>query len=191
MRLRWLLPAALLASSLTFGAEQKDKAEDESRWTPWAWANFVILAGGLGFLAGKNARPFFRARSANIHKDIAESTRLREQAEAKAREIETRLASLAVEIERLRADSQGVFSAEGERIRQETERHLARIQQQTEQEIASLTKSASQELRAHAAKLALDLAEERIRARMDAPAQSRLVDAFTQGLAASRPESRQ
>ena len=191
MRFRWLLPAALLASALAFGAEQKDKAEDESRWTPWAWANFVILAGGLGYLAGKNAGPFFRSRSANIRRDIAESTRLREEAEAKAREIEARLATVAAEIEKLRAESQGIFSAEGERIRRETERHLARIRQQTEQEIASLTKSASEELRAYAARLAVDLAEERIRARMDAPAQSRLLDAFTRRLGTARPEERQ
>ena len=191
MRLRWFLPAALLASALALGAEQKEKAEDESRWTPWAWANFIILAAGLGYLAGKNAGPFFRSRSASIRKDIEESTRLREDAEAKAGEIEARLATLATEIEKIRSESQGAFSAEGERIRQETERYVARIRQQTEQEIASMTKAASQELRAWAARLSVDLAEERIRARMDAPAQSRLLDAFTRRLGTARPEERQ
>jgi F-type H+-transporting ATPase subunit b len=191
MRFRWLLPAALLASALAFGAEQKDKAEDESRWTPWAWANFVILAGGLGYLAGRNAGPFFRSRSAKIRTDIAEATRLREEAEAKAREIEARLATLAAEIEKLRTEAHASFSAEGERIGRETERHLARIQQQTVQEIASMTKAASEELRAWAARLAVDLAEERIRSRMDGPAQSRLLDAFTRRLGTARPEERQ
>ena len=191
MRLGWLPAAMLLTSALAFGAEQKEKAEDESRWTPWAWANFVILAGGLGYLAGKNAGPFFRSRSAAIRQDIAESTRLREEAEAKAGEIEARLATLAVEIEKLRGDAHEVFSAEGERIRRETERHLARIGQQTEQEIASMTKAAGEELRAYAARLAVDLAGQRIRARMDGPAQSRLLDAFTLGLGTARPEERQ
>jgi len=191
MRLRWLLPAALLASAVAFGAEQKDKSEDEKRWTPWAWANFVILAGGLGYLAGKNAGPFFRSRSAGIRRDIAESTRLREEAEARAREIEARLATLAAEIEKLRAEAQGAFSAEGERIRRETERHVARVRQQTEQEIASMTKAATGELRAYAARLAVDLAAERIRARMDEPAQSRLLDAFTRRLGTLHPEARQ
>jgi len=191
MRVRWILPAALLASALAFGAEQKDKAEDESRWTPWAWANFIILAGGLGYLVGKNAGPFFRSRSAKIRGDIAEATRLREEAEAKAREMETRLSSLGAEIEKLRAEAHGAFSAEGERIRQETERQLARIGQQTEQEIASMTKAAREELRAYAARLAVDLAEQRIRSRMDGPAQSRLVDMFTRQLGSARPEERQ
>jgi F0F1-type ATP synthase membrane subunit b/b' len=46
-------------------------------------------------------------------------------------------------------------------------------------------------LQAWAAQLALDLAEERIRSRMDAPAQSRLLDNFTKQLAVNRPEERQ
>ena len=30
----------------------------------WKWANFVLLAAGIGYLVGKNAGPFFSARSA-------------------------------------------------------------------------------------------------------------------------------
>jgi len=84
-----------------------------------------------------------------------------------------------------------VFSVEGERIRQETERHLARLRQQTEREIESMSKAAREGLHAYAARLALDLAEERIRSCMDAPAQSRLLDAFTRQLGDARPEARQ
>jgi len=190
MRFRWLLPGALLLAPLAFGAEQKE-ASDEGKWLPWEWANFLILAGGLGYLIGKNAGGFFRSRTESIRKDIAESGRLREEAEAKAREIEGRLAALGAEIERLRAEAGSVFSAEGERIRQETERHLARLRQQTEREVESMTRAARESLHAYAAELALDLAEERIRARMDAPAQARLLDAFTRQLGNARPEARQ
>jgi F-type H+-transporting ATPase subunit b len=158
---------------------------------PWEWANFLVLAGGLGYLIAKNAGGFFRARTASIQKDITESARLREEAEAKAREIEERVAALGADIEKLRADSIALFSVEGERIRQETEQHLARLRQQTEREIDSMSKAAREGLHAYAANLALDLAEERIRSRMDPPAQSRLLDAFTHQLGATRPEARQ
>ena len=47
------------------------------------WANFLLLAGLLGYFIGKNAGPFFAARSAGIRKDMDESLRQREQAEAK------------------------------------------------------------------------------------------------------------
>jgi F-type H+-transporting ATPase subunit b len=191
MRFRWLLLGALLVAPLAFGAEHKNAAEDEGKWLAWKWVNFLILAGGLGYLIGKNAGPFFRSRTAGIQKDISESGRLREEAEEKAREIEGRLAALGAEIEKLRAEASAVFSVEGERIRQETERHLARLRQQTEREIESMSKAAREGLHAYAARLALDLAEERIRSCMDAPAQSRLLDAFTRQLGDARPEARQ
>jgi len=190
MRFRWLALAALLAAPLAFGAEEK-KGDDEGKWAPWKWANFVILAGGLGYLIGKNAGGFFRGRTQSIQKDIAEATRLKAEAEAKASEMEAKLAALGAEIEKLRADAKAAFDNEGERIRQETEKLLARLQQQNEREIDSMSKSARASLQAWAAQLALELAEERIRARMDAPAQSRLMDKFTKQLATAKPEARQ
>lgn len=190
MRLRWLALGALLLAPLVFG-EEKKAAADESKWLPWQWANFVILAGGLGYLIGKNAGGFFRARTASIQKDIAESGRLRAEAEAKAHDVEQRLAALGAEIEKLRAEAGAAFSKEGERIGRETDRHLARLRQQMEREIDSMSKAARESLRAWAAQLAVDLAEERIRTRMDDPAQSRLLDNFTRQLATTRPEARQ
>jgi F-type H+-transporting ATPase subunit b len=190
MGYRWLALGALLLAPLAFG-EEKKAAADEGKWIPWEWANFAILAGGLGYLVAKNAGGFFRARTASIQKDIAESGRLREEAEAKAREIEQRLAALGAEIEKLRAEAGAAFSGEGERIREETEHHLERLRQQTEREVDSMTKAARDDLRAWAAQLALDLAEDRIRSRMDESAQSRLLDKFTQQLGDVRPETRQ
>jgi F-type H+-transporting ATPase subunit b len=190
MRFRWLALGALVFASVVSGAEQKSEA-DEGKWLPWQWANFVILAGGLGYLIGRNVPGYFRSRTAGIQNDINESTLLREQADAKVREIEQRLASLATEIEALRAEASGILSAEGQRIRQETEHHLERLRQQTEREIESMTRVAREELHAYTARLALDLAEERIRSRMDPQAQSRLLDAFTRQLGTARPEERQ
>jgi F-type H+-transporting ATPase subunit b len=191
MRFRWFALATLLLGPLAFGAEHKNGAADEGKLLPWEWANFLVLAGGLGYLIGKNAGGFFRARTASIRKDITESGKLREEAEARAREIEGRLAALGAEIEKLRAEAIAVFSVEGERIRQETEQHLARLRQQTEREIDSMSKVAREGLHAYAAELALDLAEERIRSRMDPSSQSRLLDAFTRQLGDARPEARQ
>ena len=190
MRYRWLALGSLLLASLAFGAENKNEP-DEGHWLPWEWANFVILVGGLGYLAGKNVPAFFRSRTANIQKDIAESRQLRDEAEAKARDIEQRLAALGSEIERLRAEAGAVFSREGERIREETEHHLTLLRQQTEREIDSMSRAARDELRSWAAQLALKLAEERIRSGMDTPTQSRLLDKFTHQLADARPEARQ
>ena len=51
----------------------------------WKWANFLLLAAGLGYLVGKNAGPFFASRSLQISKDMADADRLRQDAEARAR----------------------------------------------------------------------------------------------------------
>jgi F0F1-type ATP synthase membrane subunit b/b' len=39
----------------------------------WKWANFLVLAGGIGYLIGKKGGPFFAARSVKIRKDIVEA----------------------------------------------------------------------------------------------------------------------
>ncbi len=164
-------------------------AGDEDKWVYWKWANFAILAALLGYMIAKNAGPFFRGRTEHIQKDMAESGRLRDEAEKRAKEMESRLAALGAEIEKLRSSLKTEFTAEGERIRQETERRLKRIQQQTEQEIGLIAKAATDELRATAARLAVDLAEARIRASMDKPTQSRLVNSFVSEVGG--PETRQ
>src|SRR3954465_10285501 len=54
----------------------------------WKWANFVVLAAGLGYLIGKNAGPFFSGRSQQIRKDILEAQEARKQSEARAAEVD-------------------------------------------------------------------------------------------------------
>src|SRR5450432_4032484 len=84
------------------------------------WANFLILAGALGYLIGKHAGPFFAARSGSIRKDMEESRQQRQAAEAQAAEVDRRLANLEKEIAALRGDSQAEAQAEIERMAQHT-----------------------------------------------------------------------
>ncbi len=74
------------------------------------------------------------------------------------------------------------MAAESERIRRETEHHLQRIREQTAQEIELMTRSATDELRKYAAELALGLAEQRIRSRMNPDTQQSLVESFLRDL---------
>ena len=71
---------------------------------------------------------------------------------------------------------------EGERIRQETAAQIARLEIQAQQDIEMSGKVARRELKSYAAKLSLDLAEQRVRTRMDAATEQGLVDAFIQDL---------
>ena len=81
--------------------------------------------------------------------------------------MEARLANLQNEIQKLREDAHAEMTAESERIRRETEHHVQRIREQSVQEIELMTRAAKDELRKYAAELAIGLAEERIRFRMN------------------------
>lgn len=148
----------------------------------WKWVNFVILAGVLGYMISKRAGAFFGGRTEQIQKDIREASRLRQDAERRAAEIERRLASLPAEIEQLRRAAQEEMAAEGERLRRETEAALEKIREQAQQEIASIASAARQELKAYSADLAVALAERKLRELLTRERDAELVGAFLENL---------
>ena len=162
--------------------EPKHDAEPGDPWIWWKWANFAILAGGLGYLISRHAPPFFAQRSREIEASLLEAAKAKQDAEARAASIEKRLAGLDREIETLRQSAHAETVAEGERLRQETERHLQRIRHQAGQEIELMISAARADLRKYTALLALELAEQRIHSRMTKDVQEELVDGFLQDL---------
>ena len=148
----------------------------------WKWANFVVLAGGLGYLIGKKGGPFFAARSAKIRQDIVEAGEAREQAEARAAEVERRLANLEAEIAALRTESGKEEEAETGRFGRHTAAEIVKTQAQAEQEIAAAGKAARLELKRYCAELSVGLAEQKIRARMTPDTQDALVRGFVRDL---------
>jgi F-type H+-transporting ATPase subunit b len=148
----------------------------------WKWANFLILAAGLGYLIRKHAPAYFEQRSKEIRQGISEATQTKQEAEARVAAIEQRLAGLEGEIQELRSSAHEEISAEGGRISRETMHRLQRIQAQSAQEIELMSRAARDELRKYSAQLALDLAEQRIRTRMTKNVEDGLVDAFLEDL---------
>jgi len=186
----WLI---LLFSLTTFSlAQEHGEASKEGGheavepdMTNWKWANFAILAAALGFLIVKNAGPFFASRSIEIRKGIEDATKLRADAEARAAAMDARLANLGVEVEAMRKAAKDEAAQEGARIRQETERELAKIQTHADQEIANALKTAQIELKSYSAQLAVELARKKVRDRMTPADQDSLVQAFTADLGGS------
>jgi len=181
----WLavLAAGLPAVALAAESEKKEAAESgEGNLKIWEWANFLLLAGGLVYLARKYAGPYYASRAAGIRKDLEESERVAKQAEARVAEVERRLANLDAEIAALRAEAQRESATEVERYARETAAEIAKIGAGGEQEIAAAEKAARLELRRYAARLAVELAEQKVRARLDAETEKRLVGGFVRGL---------
>ncbi len=186
------VPALILWCGLAAFAQQAEPAasskegeshpSEEGGLQGWKWANFLVLAGGIGYLIGKNAGPMFAARSRQIRKDIIEADEARMEAEARVAEVERRLANLQAEIAGLREESAREAEAETGRIAQQTSAEMAKIQGHAEQEIAAAAKAARVELKRYSAELAIGLAERKIRDRMTPETQDALVRAFVRDL---------
>ena len=172
----YALPQEAPAKSESAASEQGDP------WIWWKWANFAILAAGLGYLIGKHVPPLFRKQSEEIQSALAEAAKMKQDAAAYAASVEARLANIQREIENLRETAHADMTAESERIRRETEHHLQRIREQSVQEVELMTRAAKSELRKYAAELSIGLAEQRIRARMNPATQEKLVSGFLQDL---------
>jgi len=195
--IRRVLLALLLALVLvSFALAQENPtqpvatSETSDPWLVWRWVNFAILVVGLGYLISKAAPAYFRARQEEIHDALAQASKEIKDADAKAATLAMRLAGIQKEVENMRSTARAEMATEGERIRAETERHLKRIQEQTTQEIALMGRAARHELRKYSAGLALNLAEQRIRARITPAAQASLVDGFVRDLRGLRPAAR-
>ena len=186
------LGLALASFALPQESGNKSSTAEETGdpWIVWKWVNFAILVGGLGYLVAKTAPAYFKGRSEEIQRALVEATREIKDAEAKAADLDLRLAGIQTEVENLRGQARAEMAAEGERIRVETERHLMRIQEQAVQEIALMTRGARDELRKYSAGLALDLAEQRIRSRITPGMQEVLVDSFVHDLHGLSPDAR-
>ena len=175
----FLLLACAAAVCAQESAESKEKAELS---IAWKWANFAILAVGLGCLARKHLPPFFRSRTAEIQQGITEAQKIKRDAEARAVQVGARIQKLGEEIEQFRTQSREEMRQEGERIRQETAKQINHLEQQAQQEIEAVGKAARRELKIYAARFAMDLAEQRVRARLNAGTETMLADGFIQDL---------
>ena len=148
------------------------------QWSYWASVilNFVVIAA-LIIWAGRKFLPgLFRDRTAAIQKAMQEAQKASEEARRKLAEIEARLQKLDVEIGRMRDAAEKEGMAEEARIQAAAEEDARKIIASAEQEIAAAAKAARRQLTAHAADLAVGLAQKQIH--VDAATDQALVRNF-------------
>ena len=170
------------ASEAPGGAKAEREEQEAGKLQMWKWANFLVLAGAIGYFAVKNAGPMFSARSRRIRKDIMEAGEARQEAEARAAAVDLRLANLEAEIAALRAESQNEAQSETQRLEQHSAAEIAKIQERAQQEIAAAGKAARMELKRYSVELAIGLAERKIRDRMTPATEDALVRGFVRDL---------
>jgi F-type H+-transporting ATPase subunit b len=149
--------------------------------------NFVVIAAVIVWAARKYLPGMFRDRTAAIQKAMQEAQKASEEARRKLAEIEARLAKLDSEIGAIREAAQKEGVAEEARLQAAAEEDARKIVASAEQEIAAAAKAARRQLTAHAADLAVGLAQKQIR--VDAATDQGLVRSFAGQLGASSDDS--
>jgi F-type H+-transporting ATPase subunit b len=138
--------------------------------------NFAVIGGAIVWAGRKFLPGIFRDRTAAIQKAMQEAQKASEEARAKLAEIESRLQRLDVEISAMRDAAEKEGTEEEKRIQAAAEEDARKIISSAEQEIAAAAKAARRELTAHAADLAVGLAQKQIH--LDAATDQGLVRNF-------------
>jgi len=168
----------ILASAPLLAAEEAGGAAEKPSVMIWQVLNFLILAGALAYLIKKHGGPALRTRSEEIRAGLAAGEKAKAAADARAAQVQAQLANLGSEVEVIRANAKEERDREAERIRRESQAEIERIRVQAEHEIESAGKMARIEVQRAAAKMAIELAENKVRARMSPEIQTALLQGF-------------
>lgn len=148
----------------------------------WKWVNFGVVAVLLGYLAIKTGGPALRQRATDIIDGLSAASKRAEAAAQRATEIDSLVAGLQGRVDQLRAEARQEMEREAVKSQAGTVALLAKVEANAQAEIEASAKHASIELHALSARLALDLAQNKVMARMTPPAQDALVDRFVRHL---------
>lgn len=149
-------------------------------------ANFALMAGVLVYFLKSPLMAHLASRAAHIRQDLVTAAEMRVAATAQLAEIDRKLKGLPAELDALRAQGARDVAAEQARIAAAADVERTRLLEHTRHEIETRLRVARRELTAHAAQLAVNVAEARIRQSITPEDQLRLVDRFTTQLEEAR-----
>ena len=130
---------------------------------------------------------YLASRGTQIRQDLVTAAGMRETASAQLAEIARKLQTLPAELDALKAQGAQDVVAEQARIAEAAAVERERLVEQTRREIATRLRLARRELTAHAAELAIQIAEQQIKRSITPADQLRLVDRFTSQLGHGEP----
>lgn len=146
----------------------------------WPVANFVVLAFLLNKFLRAPLTEYLTGRSTQIRKDLVEAAALSASATAQLAEVDRKMKALPSELDALKKRGVEEIAAEEDRIASAAAADRQRLLTQTRREIELRLQTAQRTLSDHAATLALQLAEQRLRQDMSAADHARLVDRYVQ-----------
>ena len=168
------------------GEESGAEADHGIMPTVWKVANFAILVGVLVYFLKSPIVAHLASRIAQIRQDLVAAADLKKTATEKLAEIQQKMAALPGELDALRRQGAEDVKAERERIAKAAETERVRLLDQTRREIDMRLRVAKRELTEHAAQLAVQVAEQRIKRVITPDDQMRLVDRYASQLKEAR-----
>jgi len=151
--------------------------------------NFIILFGGLAFVARKPVKALLAKRTADVGETIRLAESGRTEAETRAGESRAKVAGLEGQVRSLKAAAEEEGLREAERIARAAGEETERLKKLTRQELEEQVRQSVRELKAYAAARATDLAREKIRKRLTPGIQSALIEKSIDRLSRLHEES--
>ena len=148
--------------------------------------NFAVLVGALVYFLRAPIAQYLASRHSQIRQDLVTAADMRAAASAQLAEIEKKMSALPGELEQLRRQGAADVKSEQARIGEATAHERQRLLDQTRREIDMRLRVAKRELTEHAAQLAVQVAEQRIKRSITADDQTRLVQRYASQLREAR-----
>ncbi len=149
--------------------------------------NFAIYVALVYFVLRKPVREFFKSRVENYQQALRKAEHAREEAEAKKREIQERLATLENTSESSLANARKEAAAMLERIQREAEEFAQKLKFEANQTVAIELEKAKMELRRELLDQAVAMAEKMLRDKMVENDQKRLQTEFVDKIREAHP----
>jgi F-type H+-transporting ATPase subunit b len=162
----------------TAAAEHEKKGEGGHHELLFKFINFVILAGGLGYVLRKPLADFFIQRTASIRKSLEDGRKALETSQAQLQAVEDKLKRFEEEMASFRAAALEEMKAEREHLRQATAREAEKLLESIRAQMEVAAKQARLELKLYGAQQAVEMARQMIGQRLDEAGQRRLVADF-------------
>jgi len=148
----------------------------------WKFINLAIFIALLMYFVRKPLTEAFKAKRDQIRADLIKAEEEKKAALSRFTAAEAKLASLDNERQLILNKAKAEADAEAKRIAEEAEFEVSKLQDQTSGEISRLTQLANLELKRFSAEESIRLAEEKLRSRIDANADSNLVKSGIQAI---------
>jgi F-type H+-transporting ATPase subunit b len=180
---RYLVPPLVIAAVLLLLPQVLLAAEESGgRWGVWLTIgrlfNLGLVIAVLVWALRKPLSAFFASRSQAIREQLEEAQKARAEAEAKLAEAGERMKRVEDELRDLKQTAEAEAQEEYGRLLAAAEKDADKIIERARQEIEGMTRAARMDLKAHAASLAVQMAEERIRSEMTPEDRERLFGNF-------------